>query len=685
MRGILRFLAGLVGFMVIITTMTMVTNSLTGNSSTAERSQASIQAEPVCRLYGWVNDSATHEGISGATIVYVRFEEDIWTDQTLTDETGYYEVQVNQSALFVQCYKTGHFIVTVEINTTGESEYRQDFELEAEPTVPEMSIAIDPERNISAHNPLTVSIVVEDYNLILVEVIMGQVHNRTGDWVNFTATTVSGVILFSSTIVDGMQFEYTYEDDVFEGTAEWYAESTRSGYLVNETSSEYSQAYLRRSIMEDVSLGFRCYYFNDTLSMEEGIAYFDNDTGEYEGFEFGSLMSIYEDSPIPDAPADDPFGEIAPLTTVIPWELNTTMTFEEYIALTGSVVCKDRRSVAGLTFEYDETVPSGEYVAMVFAIDEAFNLNGTVDILTVDTDDPVAYAGEDLTLEPGDEATLTGVGSDNVGVVDYTWVIEDNDGTEVTLEGQVISYEFVEWGEYTVTLTVRDGANNEASDTMAVWVYDETAPMADAGDDIYVLIGEVFTLNGTGSSDNSGITGYLWSCEELEDWSESGAEVELALDSEGEYTFTLETMDAGGNSDTDDVVVYVTDPNEAPVADAGTDVEISAGETADLDASGSSDDAGIENYTWTFEYDGETVQLYGETVEFTFDIEGEYTVNLTVSDEQGKKGYDEVVVTVTKGDTVTGYALYAAAAIILLVVAVLAVVLMRRRKLVGSP
>jgi hypothetical protein len=43
------------------------------------------------------------------------------------------------------------------------------------------------------------------------------------------------------------------------------------------------------------------------------------------------------------------------------------------------------------------------------------------------------------------------------------------------------------------------------------------------------------------------------------------------------------------------------------------------------------------------------------------------------------------VVTVTKGDTVTGYALYAAAAIILLVVAVLAVVLMRRRKLVGSP
>ena len=682
MRGISRLPASLVGFMVIITTVAIVASSLPGNSSTANLSTVSIQAESMCLLYGWVNDSITHEGVSGATVFYISMEE-FSTNQTLTDETGYYEAQVDQSALFVQCYKTGHFPVTVAINTTGEDEYRQDFELEAEPTVPEVSMAIDPERNISAHNPLTVSIVVEDYNLILVEVIMGQVHNRTGDWVNFTTATAAGAFMFSDSVVDGMYFEYTYEDDVFEGTAEWYAKSTRSGYLVNETSSDYSQAYAKRTIMGDVSYGFACYYFNDTLSMEEGIAYFDNDTGEYEGFESQSLTSVFEDPSIPDAPADDPFGEIAPVSIVIPWKLNTTMTFEEYMTLTGNFVCKDRRSVAGLTFEYDETVPSGEYVAMVFAIDDAFNLNGTVGILTVDTDDPIAYAGEDSTIGIGDEATLTGAASDNVGVVNYTWAIED-DGTEVTLHGEVVSYEFIDKGEHVVTLTVRDGANNEGSDTAIITVADITDPTADAGEDMDVLIGETFTLNGTGSYDDIGITAYLWSCDELDGWDESGAEVEMTLDSEGEYTFTLETRDAAGNSDTDDVIVYVTDPNEAPVADAGTDLEISVGETADLDGSGSSDDAGIENYTWTFEYDGETVTLYGETAEFTFDIEGEYTVNLTVSDEQGEKGYDQVVVTVTKGETVTGYALYAAAIIIVLVVAILAVVLIRRRKLVGS-
>ena len=512
---------------------------------------ATVAPEPTCVIRGWVNDSVTHEGIGGATVLFIS-TEDFWSDSTLTDETGYYELTASQSELMVRCQMFGYYSAILDVDTTGESEYRLDIELEAEPTVPKASMSIEPDRNISENNPMTVTIAAEDFNLIGAYVLIGRIHNKTDNWVNFTLAT-------SGDSYGDLDFDMTYEDDVLEGTAEWSAKSSNGGYLANDTSREYVIFTYTRYIGSELSHGIASHYYNDTISMEEGYAFFDEHTGEYQGFEFSNLTTMVELNPILAASPDDVDVEIAPLMAAYPWSFDSTLSFEEMIWLTPSLVPGERRSVVGLTFEQSEIVPSGEYITLFVAIDGVNNLNGTAELITVDTECPVAYAGEDLSLEPGDEATLTGVGSDNVGVVDYTWVIEDNDGTEVTVEGQVISYEFVEWGDYTVTLTVRDGANNEASDTMAVWVYDETDPTADAGDDIHVLIGEAFTLNGTGSSDNTGIIVYQWSCEELDDWEEEGGEVEMELDTEGEYTFTLETRDAGGNSDTDDVIVYVTD------------------------------------------------------------------------------------------------------------------------------
>ncbi|MCJ7607058.1 MAG: PKD domain-containing protein, partial [Thermoplasmata archaeon] len=91
-------------------------------------------------------------------------------------------------------------------------------------------------------------------------------------------------------------------------------------------------------------------------------------------------------------------------------------------------------------------------------------------------------------------------------------------------------------------------------------------------------------------------------------------------------------------------VVTVSDVTD-PVADAGEYDEVSFGTTTTLDGSGSTDNAGIENYTWSFT-DGSEVALYGAVVEYVFSVEGGYVVTLTATDDAGLSDTDTLVVMV---------------------------------------
>lgn len=92
----------------------------------------------------------------------------------------------------------------------------------------------------------------------------------------------------------------------------------------------------------------------------------------------------------------------------------------------------------------------------------------------------------------------------------------------------------------------------------------------------------------------------------------------------------------------------VTPVSAPPTADAGPDSGAMTGVPLVFDGSGSHDDVGIVNFTWSFEYDGRAVELYGIDPEFTFEIPGAYTVTLTVLDEEGQGDDDEMVVTTTE-------------------------------------
>ncbi|MEW5747478.1 MAG: ABC transporter permease subunit [Candidatus Thermoplasmatota archaeon] len=84
-----------------------------------------------------------------------------------------------------------------------------------------------------------------------------------------------------------------------------------------------------------------------------------------------------------------------------------------------------------------------------------------------------------------------------------------------------------------------------------------------------------------------------------------------------------------------------------PVADAGGNMTAYVGFEAVLNGSGSSDNLGIADYTWTI-WLATPVVLTGETAPHTFSSAGEFDVTLNVTDHEGNWDVDAIVVTVVE-------------------------------------
>ena len=93
-------------------------------------------------------------------------------------------------------------------------------------------------------------------------------------------------------------------------------------------------------------------------------------------------------------------------------------------------------------------------------------------------------------------------------------------------------------------------------------------------------------------------------------------------------------------------IVNVSEHDLPPVAIAGKDLTVQINEPMHFNSSGTNDDKGVLNYSWTFEYLGTEIHLYGPGPEFIFKEIGYYEVNLTVTDREGNLDYDQMNVTV---------------------------------------
>ncbi len=88
--------------------------------------------------------------------------------------------------------------------------------------------------------------------------------------------------------------------------------------------------------------------------------------------------------------------------------------------------------------------------------------------------------------------------------------------------------------------------------------------------------------------------------------------------------------------------------SEDPIANAGPDIDLEAGGTAEFDGSKSSDNYELGNYTWTFvDHEESLITLYGKTAVYKFIVSGNYYITLKVTDLAGNFAFDKLWVNVT--------------------------------------
>lgn len=113
----------------------------------------------------------------------------------------------------------------------------------------------------------------------------------------------------------------------------------------------------------------------------------------------------------------------------------------------------------------------------------------------------------------------------------------------------------------------------------------------------------------------------------------------------GKYVTVFSVEDFGGRGAGN--VTFITVDNDPPVANAGSDQTVPAGQMVLFNGTSSTDNVGVANYTWIIDNGGTPVTLWGPSPTFSFLTEGVYNVTLTVRDGAGHTSTDVMRVTVS--------------------------------------
>ncbi len=290
----------------------------------------------------------------------------------------------------------------------------------------------------------------------------------------------------------------------------------------------------------------------------------------------------------------------------------------------------------------------------------------TVNVLSATNNEiPTVSVGEDINLTlPEDTTLITGTASDADGTIaTYEWTQVEGPSVAV-LNGETTSDVTVSTlieGSYIFRLTVTDNDGATAFDEVTVNVLSATnneIPTVSVGEDIDLTLPEDTTLiTGTASDADGTIATYEWTQVEGPSVAvlngETTSDVTISTLIEGSYIFRLTVTDNDGATAFDEVTVNVLSAtnNEIPTVSVGEDIDLTLPEDTTLITGTASDtDGTIETYAWT-QVDGPSTALLSNdtTMEVTVSnlVEGTYIFRLTVTDDTGDVGFDEVLVNVS--------------------------------------
>jgi hypothetical protein len=309
---------------------------------------------------------------------------------------------------------------------------------------------------------------------------------------------------------------------------------------------------------------------------------------------------------------------------------------------------------------------AGNYVVSLVVRDgKADSTVATVSVTaTVANAAPVANAGVNQNVVIASTVTLDGTASTdaNNDSLSYKWVLQSKPATSsATLAAATSakpSFKADVAGTYVATLVVSDGkANSELTAVSILASATNLAPVAKPGVNQSVVTGTKVSVDASASSDPNGdsIT-YRWSLlfkpagSTATLSSATNASATFTADLAGTYLVGLTVND--GKVDSPVVVLTVTAAklNAVPVANAGTNQNVTATSLTTLDGTASTDaDLDGLSYTWSLisKPSSSNAALSSTTSPkptFTPDVAGTYVASLVVSD--GKDRSPTAVVTV---------------------------------------
>ncbi|KAK6057568.1 EGF-like domain protein [Cooperia oncophora] len=332
-----------------------------------------------------------------------------------------------------------------------------------------------------------------------------------------------------------------------------------------------------------------------------------------------------------------------------------------------------------------DNMVAGSYVFSVQVTDSGgltSSASARVEIEAERDDPPKAHINEcgskehtgSLTVRlPLSELNLCGNSSiDDKGIVSYNWFRVDKLSEKLSVDTagsttSILTLRNIQanerLGPYEFQLDVTDTKGQKDSTRISIFVNkaENFPPVADAGGNHTVILPEsAIVLDGNAKDDGS-IVSYNWT--QVDGPSRASlvnADKAKATASdlrEGVYRFLLTVVDDGGLNGTASAYITVErSKNEPPIARAPNVTVRLPTSVAVLNASSSSDDAGIVSFLWrpSDQVPASMIALDGtENTQIMFItglVEGIHVYNLTVADQQKSKDSILVFLTVIKGD-----------------------------------
>jgi hypothetical protein len=314
-------------------------------------------------------------------------------------------------------------------------------------------------------------------------------------------------------------------------------------------------------------------------------------------------------------------------------------------------------------------------------------LSGDADGDAGNCDTPFAEAGASLTFPLGAAISLDGRGSRwcntyKAHEVTFTWAFDrvpaDSDVNDTALSENKSSTadrpNFIPDtpGEYVLSLRVSDPEAASDPDYVVVTISSEDLPpIADCGEDDFGTVGQTSRLNGSLSTDTEGARlAFSWGVSSVPACStlttaniyDQGTETPAIIpDCQGLFVMSLVVDDGLQWSDPDYCTIDVRSDNRAPVAEAGTGGSLPPCTSNPFSVSGweSFDPDGDHlSYAWSVVSapSGADAEIYGfddaslVAPQFTWDVPGEWTFQLQVSDALQTSSPDVVTYIVGTSD-----------------------------------